>query len=173
MLGGVGIARQGADAGKGAGLEAGALAAPEQVGMGLEEVQQLGKAAGRETVAAADARAFLEMDGLGEAVLGEHLVRDLKRLLEAHGPAQAMPADLQEDLVGDVIVRADEQLGENLRKGARLAVNVDRLQALGTAPVTILPLRLPPARSMNAAISSPAYCRPTAGSWVRLIRLRP
>ena len=55
MLRSVGIARQGADAGKGAGFEAGALAAAEQVGMGLEEVQQLGKATGREAVAAADA----------------------------------------------------------------------------------------------------------------------
>src|SRR5947207_6147172 len=131
MPGGVGIARQGADAGKGAGLEEDAVAAAEQGGMGLEEVQQLGKAAGRETVAAADARAFLEMDGLGEAMLGEHLVRDLERLLEADGPTQAMRADLQEDLVGDVVGRAEEQLGENLRKGARLAVNVDRLEALG------------------------------------------
>ena len=43
----------------------------------------------------------------------------------------------------------------------------------GTAPVEILPLMLPPARSMNAAISSPAYCRPTGGSRVRLMRLRP
>ena len=88
-------------------------------------------AAGREAVAAADARAFLEMDGLGEAVLGEHLVRDPERLLEADAPAQAMPANLQEDLVSDVVVRADEQPGEDLRKGARLAVNVDRLQAVG------------------------------------------
>src|SRR6478609_363564 len=99
--------------------------------MGLEEVQQLGKAAGREAVAAADARTFLEMDGLGEPVLGEHLVRDLERLLEADRPAQAMPADLQEDLVGDVVVGANEQLGKDLGKGARLAMNVDGLQALG------------------------------------------
>src|SRR5687767_8610481 len=55
MLGSVRIARQGADAGNGAGLEERAVAAAEQRGMGLEEVQQLGKAAGREAVAAADA----------------------------------------------------------------------------------------------------------------------
>src|SRR6476620_6222321 len=79
--------------------------------MGLEEVKQLGKAAGREAVTAADARAFLVMDGLGEALLGEPLVRDLERLLEADGPAQAMPAELQEDLVSDVVVRAEEQFG--------------------------------------------------------------
>ena len=36
-----------------------------------------------------------------------------------------------------------------------------------------MPLTLPPARSMNAAISSPAYCRLTAGSWLRLMRPRP
>jgi hypothetical protein len=53
-------------------------------------------------------------------------------------------------------------------------VNVDRLQALGYGSGReILPFTLPPARSMNAAISSPAYCRPTVGSWVRLMRLRP
>jgi hypothetical protein len=36
--------------------------------MGLEEVQQLGKATGREAVAATDARAFLESDRLGKPV---------------------------------------------------------------------------------------------------------
>ena len=61
MVGGVGIARLGADAGNGAGLEERAVAAAEQGGMGLEEVQQLGKAAGREAVAAADAtRVFIK-----------------------------------------------------------------------------------------------------------------
>src|SRR4029079_455255 len=131
MAGGVGIARQGADAGNGAGLEERALAAAEQRGIRLEEEQQLGEAAGRETVSAADARAFLEMDGLGKAALGEHLVRDLGWLLEVTGPAQAMAADLQEDLVGDVVVRAEEQLGEDLRKRVRLAVKVDRLHSAG------------------------------------------
>jgi hypothetical protein len=47
-------------------------------------------------------------------VPGEHLVRDLERLLEADGPAQATPADLQEDLVGDVVVRAQEHPGKDL-----------------------------------------------------------
>src|SRR5215207_11183848 len=117
MLGSIGIARQGADAGEGTGLEEGAVAVAEQRGMGLEEVQQPGKAAGREAVAAADARAFLESDGLGETVLDEHLVRDLERLFEADGPAQTMPADFQKDLVGDVVVRVEEQLGKDVRKG--------------------------------------------------------
>ena len=99
--------------------------------MGREQIEQLGEAAGREAVAAADARAFLEMDGLRRGRVREHLVRDLKRLLEADRPAQAMPTDLQEDLVGDVVVRAEEQSDEDLRKGARLAMNVDRLQARG------------------------------------------
>ena len=99
-------------------LELGAVAAAEQGSMGLEEAQQLGKAAGREAVAAADARAFLEMNGIGEAVPDEHLVRNLERLLEADGSAQAVPADLQKDLVSDVVVRAEEQPGKDLRKGA-------------------------------------------------------
>ena len=68
MLGSVGVARQGADAGKGAGLEEGAVAAAEQVGMGLEQVQQMGKATGREAVATTDARAFRESDRLGKPV---------------------------------------------------------------------------------------------------------
>src|SRR5829696_2505154 len=105
MLGGAGIASQGAYAGKGAGLEAGAVAAAEQGGMRLEEVQQLGKPAGSEAIAAADARAFLELDGFGEAVPNEHLLRDLERLLQADRPAQPTPADLQEDLVSYVVVR--------------------------------------------------------------------
>src|SRR5262245_22934127 len=87
MLGGLGISRQGADARKGTGLEEGAVATAKQSGVRLEEVQKPSKATSREAVAAADARAFLEMDGLGEAALGEHLVRDLERLLEADRPA--------------------------------------------------------------------------------------
>jgi hypothetical protein len=46
------------------------------------------------------------LDGPHETVLGEYLVRDLERLLEADGSPQAKPADLQEDLVSDVVVRA-------------------------------------------------------------------
>src|SRR5207253_2768325 len=49
MLGSLGIARQGTDAGKGAGLELGAVAVAEQSGMRLKEVQQLGKAASAST----------------------------------------------------------------------------------------------------------------------------
>ena len=45
--------------------------------------------------------------------------------LAADWPAQAVRADLQEDL--DVVVRGAEQLDEDLRKGTRLSVNVDRL----------------------------------------------
>ena len=130
MAFGVGVARQGADAGKGAGLVHAAVVAVQQVGVGSEQLEHLGEAAGGEVVAAADARALLEMDGVGEAVGGKHLVGDLERLLQADGSAQG-PADLQEDLVGDVVVRGDEQLDEDLREGAGLAVNIDRLQALG------------------------------------------
>jgi hypothetical protein len=69
-----------------------------------------------EALVAADARAHGR---------GEH--RDLERLLAADWPAQAVRADLQEDLVGNVVVRGAEQLDEELRKGTRLSVNVDRL----------------------------------------------
>jgi hypothetical protein len=41
MLGSVGIARQGADAGKGAGFEGGAVAAAQQTGMGRESSSTL------------------------------------------------------------------------------------------------------------------------------------
>src|SRR4029078_12906166 len=75
--------------------------------------------------------ALLEIDGRGKTVRGEHPVRHLERLLEADWPAQAVSADLQEDLVGDVVVRGAEQRDEYLRKGTRLSVNVDRLQSLG------------------------------------------
>src|SRR4029450_13931581 len=79
VLLGVGVARQGADAGKGAGLEEGAGGAAEQGGMRLEEVQQLGEAAGREMVVAADAGALLEMDGVGGPRAGTPPVSALKR----------------------------------------------------------------------------------------------
>ena len=94
---------------------------------GRKEPEHFGEAAGGEAVVAANARTLLEMDGRGEAMRGEHLVRDHERLLEADWPAQAVPANLQEDLVGDVVVRGAEHLGEDLRKGTRLSVNVDRL----------------------------------------------
>src|SRR6516165_10024115 len=99
----------------------------EQAGGGRKELEHFGEAAGGEAVVAADARALLEMDGRGEPMGGDHLVRDLKRLLEADWRAQAMPANLQEHLVGDIVVRGAEHLGEDLRKGTRLSVNVNRL----------------------------------------------
>src|SRR3981189_3292504 len=117
--------------------------AAEQVGVGREELEHFGEAAGGEVVVAADARALLEMDGRGEAVPGEHLVRDLERILEADSPAKAVCADLQEDLVGDVVVRGAEQLDEDLRKGTRLSVNVDRLQSLGDGSRRDLALHAP------------------------------
>src|SRR6476469_8301506 len=105
--------------------------AVKQVGVRCEQLEYFGEAAGGETIVAADARAFLETDGRGEALRGEHLVRDLERFLEADRSAQAMPADLQEDLVGNVVVGGAQQLGENLRKVTRLPVDVDRLQSRG------------------------------------------
>jgi len=98
---------------------------------GAKSSSNLGEAAGREEVVAADARALLKMDGVGEAVGGQHVVGHLKRLLEADRTAQSASAELQEDLIGGIVVRVKEQLGEDLRQGARLSVNVDRLQSLG------------------------------------------
>src|SRR5277367_6133731 len=42
-----------------------------------------------------------------------------------------MPADLQEHLVGGIIVRVEEESDQDLREAARLSVNINRLQALG------------------------------------------
>src|SRR3979409_807055 len=123
--------------------------AAEQVGVGREELEHFGEAAGGEVVVAADARALLEMDGRGEALGGEPLVRALARLLGADWPAKAVCADLQEDLVGDVVVRGAEQLDEDLRKGTRLSVNVDRLQSLGAGSGRGLALH-PAARTLGA-----------------------
>src|SRR5664279_1858107 len=105
--------------------------AAEQVSVGREELKHFGEATGGKVVVAADARALLKMDGRGETVRGEVLIGDLERLLKANWPAQAVCAGLQEDLVGDVVVRYAEQLDEDLRKGTRLSVNVDRLQSRG------------------------------------------
>src|SRR5262249_6663214 len=77
VAGGADVARQRADAVEGAGLVRAAIMAAEQVGVGREKVEHLGEAAGHEAVAAADARALLEMDDFGEVVRGEYLARDL------------------------------------------------------------------------------------------------
>src|SRR4051794_27939665 len=103
--------------------------AAEQGGVGREELEDFGEPARREVVIATDTRALLDMDGRGEAARGEHLVRDLERLLEADWPTQAVRADLQKDLVGNVVVGGAQQLDEDLRKGTRLPVNVDRLES--------------------------------------------
>jgi hypothetical protein len=78
-----------------------AVVVAEQGSMGFEEVKQLGKAAGRDAVAAADARAFLEVDGLDEAVLDEHFVRDLERLLEVTGRPKRCPPISRKTWLGD------------------------------------------------------------------------
>src|SRR5947208_3424192 len=74
---GIDVARERANPVQGAGLVHAAVTAAEQIGVGREEFEHLGEAAGGEVVVATDARALLEMDGRGEAVRGEHLVRDL------------------------------------------------------------------------------------------------
>ena len=117
MARGIGIARERADPVHSASLVHATIVAVEQVGVGRKELEHFGEAAGGEAVISADARALLEMDGRGEAMRGEHLICDHERLLEANWAAQAVPANLQEDLVGDVVVRGTEQLGEDLRKG--------------------------------------------------------
>ena len=93
--------------------------------MGREEFEHLGETAGGEAVVAADARALLEMDRRVETMGGENFIRDLERFLEADRSAQATPADLEEDLVRDIVVRGSEQLDEDLRKRTRLPMHVD------------------------------------------------
>src|SRR3954469_10612999 len=61
----------------------------------------------------------------------EHRARDRNRLLKAYRTAEAFRADLEEYLIGDVVVRTVEELAENLGQRARLAVNVDRGKASG------------------------------------------
>ena len=68
MAGGAGVARQRADAVEGAGFVGAAIMAAEQVGVGRKKVEHLGKAAGLEAVAAADARTFFEMHNFGQVV---------------------------------------------------------------------------------------------------------
>src|SRR6516225_11769471 len=94
---GVGIAGERADSLHGTSLVHAAIMTLQQVGVGREELEHFGEAVGGEVVVAADARALFEMDGRGEAVRGEHLVRDVERLLEADWPSKAAPADLKED----------------------------------------------------------------------------
>ncbi len=109
--GGVGIAGERADAVHGAALVQAAVVAMEQVGMGREQLEHLGETARREPCIAADAGALFEMDGIGKAVRGEPCVCDLKRLLETDRAAELMAPDLQEDLVGGIIVRVRGGVG--------------------------------------------------------------
>src|SRR6185369_7752287 len=108
-----GVACERADAIERAGLVRGVFILLEQAGVRREEIEHLGEAARREAVAAADARTFLEGDRPGEALRGEHLVCDLERLHKTDGTAETVSAHLQEELIGNVVVRADEQLVEN------------------------------------------------------------
>jgi hypothetical protein len=68
-----------------------------------------------------------EMDGFGRP-RGEYLVRDLRDFSRLTGPPGGVRRP-REDLVGDIVVRGAEQFDEDLRKGARLAVDIDRPQA--------------------------------------------
>ena len=87
MPGSVGIARQCPDAGTSTGLVKRAISTPEQVSVRLDEVRHWPEAPAGDAVAAAYARAFLQLDGLTKAVPAEHFVRDLPRLLQADGRA--------------------------------------------------------------------------------------
>src|SRR6516164_2161171 len=74
---GIGVTRQCADAIEGARLVQAAIMAAKQVGVRREKVEYLGETARREAVAAADARAFFEMDSFGKTLRSQVLVRDL------------------------------------------------------------------------------------------------
>jgi hypothetical protein len=70
---------------------------------------------------------------------GEHLVRDHERLLEADWPAQAVPANLQEDLVGGVLrLMRPVPLGPRSRNWA-IASGV--IGVCFSPELTLLPLR--------------------------------
>src|SRR5262252_7791918 len=77
VRGGIGVTRQCADAIEGARLVQAAIMAAKQVRVRREKVEYLGETARREAVAAADARAFFEMDSFGKTVRSQVLVRDL------------------------------------------------------------------------------------------------
>src|SRR5262249_195118 len=74
---GIGVTRQCTDAVEGARLVRTTIMGGKQIGVRSEKVEYLGETARREAVAAADSRAFFEMDGFGKAVRSQELVRDL------------------------------------------------------------------------------------------------
>ena len=115
---GVGIAGERANPIHGAAFVQAAVVAMEQVGVGREELEHLGETASRKPVITADAGALLEVNGLAKALRGEHRVRDVERLLETDRPAQSMGPDLQEDLVGGIVIRVEEEFDQDLREGA-------------------------------------------------------
>src|SRR4029450_6262036 len=63
VAGSVGVARERADPLQGAGLVHTAVMAAEQAGMGLEQLEHFGEAAGGEAVVAAGGRALLGVGG--------------------------------------------------------------------------------------------------------------
>src|ERR1700722_20329360 len=67
MGGGVSIAGERADSVHGAAFVQAAVVAMQQVGGGREELEPRGETASRKVVIAADAGAFLDMDGLAKA----------------------------------------------------------------------------------------------------------
>ena len=105
VRGAAGIARQRADAFEGAGLVRAALAL-EQVWRGREQVEHLGKAAGREAVAAAEPDPSSSWIASARPFAASILRSRPHRLLQADRTAHAVRADLQKNLVGDVVVRA-------------------------------------------------------------------
>src|SRR5579872_38704 len=112
MARGPGIASERADTLHRTRLVHAPVMAVEQVGVRREERKHFRKATRGKAIVAADARALLEMN-LRETVRSEYSICDLQRFLEAHWPAQPMAANLQEDLVGDVVVRGSKQLDED------------------------------------------------------------
>jgi hypothetical protein len=92
-----------------------------------------------------------QMDGRGEAVRGEHLFATLATRLTARPGG---PADLQEDLVGNVVVR-----GASSRENPGYAIVERRSAVPRVRSWSRSALTLPPARD-EGAISSPAAGSP-------------
>jgi hypothetical protein len=84
-----------------------------------------------------------------------------------------MRTDLQEDLISNVVVRAEEQPGEDLREGARLVVNIDWLQAFGHGSGRELALDAAAGPLDECADQLAGILQAYRGVRVRLIRPRP
>jgi hypothetical protein len=141
--------------------------------VGREEVEHLGKAAGREAVAAADARALLELDGSARPCLASISFATWSDFSRLTGPPRLARRSPGRSGWRCSCSSREGATREDLRKRARLAVNVDRLQARGHGSGRDLALDAAAGPLDECGDQLAGILQAHRGSWFRLMRPRP